>query len=190
MKMPLKFLTGLALLAGCAGFGSPARAVTVAPNPADFQIIEAPGQYTVVNNSSNWYVLGFRVTNPDAFQSSYSTTRSGWIAGIFNGDCCGHGNESGFVYVDFAAYVFNSYNLPELIGPGGSSSEFFFGAKLNSYTHIYVVDQYGTRAEFNDGPTLTPGVPEPSTWAMMLLGFGGLGWLAYRRQSKPAVSAA
>ena len=25
-------------------------------------------------------------------------------------------------------------------------------------------------------------VPEPSTWAMMLLGFGGIGFMAYRRQ--------
>ena len=28
----------------------------------------------------------------------------------------------------------------------------------------------------------TPGVPEPSTWAMLLLGFVGLGWLGYRGQ--------
>jgi hypothetical protein len=28
-------------------------------------------------------------------------------------------------------------------------------------------------------------VPEPSTWAMMLLGFAGVGFLAYRRRSKP-----
>jgi len=34
------------------------------------------------------------------------------------------------------------------------------------------------------------GVPEPSTWAMMLLGFCGLGFLAHRRNSKPALSAA
>ena len=34
-------------------------------------------------------------------------------------------------------------------------------------------------------------VPEPSTWAMMMLGFGGLGWLAYRRRSyAPALVAA
>jgi hypothetical protein len=25
-------------------------------------------------------------------------------------------------------------------------------------------------------------VPEPSTWAMMLVGFGGLGWLAQRHR--------
>jgi hypothetical protein len=34
------------------------------------------------------------------------------------------------------------------------------------------------------------GVPEPSTWAMMLLGFVGLGFMAYRRKSKPALMAA
>jgi hypothetical protein len=33
-------------------------------------------------------------------------------------------------------------------------------------------------------------VPEPSTWAMMILGFCGLGFMAYRRQSKPALMAA
>ena len=32
-------------------------------------------------------------------------------------------------------------------------------------------------------------VPEPSTWAMMILGFAGVGFMAYRRKSKPALSA-
>jgi hypothetical protein len=31
-----------------------------------------------------------------------------------------------------------------------------------------------------------PGVPEPSTWAMMLIGFAGLGFTAYRRTKKSA----
>jgi hypothetical protein len=31
-------------------------------------------------------------------------------------------------------------------------------------------------------------VPEPSTWAMMMLGFAGLGFLAYRRSSRAAVA--
>ena len=34
------------------------------------------------------------------------------------------------------------------------------------------------------------GVPEPSTWAMMILGFGGVGFMAHRRKSKPALMAA
>jgi hypothetical protein len=33
-------------------------------------------------------------------------------------------------------------------------------------------------------------VPEPSTWAMMMLGFAGIGFMAYRRKSKPALMAA
>jgi hypothetical protein len=33
-------------------------------------------------------------------------------------------------------------------------------------------------------------VPEPSTWAMMILGFAGIGFMAYRRKSKPALIAA
>jgi hypothetical protein len=41
-------------------------------------------------------------------------------------------------------------------------------------------------AQFNS----VSAVPEPSTWAMMLLGFGGLGFMAYRRKSMPALIAA
>jgi hypothetical protein len=33
------------------------------------------------------------------------------------------------------------------------------------------------------GPGLTTGVPEPSTWAMMIVGFMGLGFLAYRKKN-------
>jgi hypothetical protein len=32
--------------------------------------------------------------------------------------------------------------------------------------------------------------PEPSTWAMMILGFAGLGFAGYRRAGKAAVVAA
>ena len=34
------------------------------------------------------------------------------------------------------------------------------------------------------------GVPEPSTWAMLLLGFAGVGFMAYRRKSKSVLMAA
>ena len=34
------------------------------------------------------------------------------------------------------------------------------------------------------------GVPEPSTWAMLILGFAGIGFMAYRRKAKPALMAA
>jgi hypothetical protein len=36
----------------------------------------------------------------------------------------------------------------------------------------------------------TSAVPEPSTWAMMLLGFAGASFMAYRRKAKPALMVA
>jgi hypothetical protein len=35
-----------------------------------------------------------------------------------------------------------------------------------------------------DDVTVTTGVPEPSTWAMMILGFMGVGFMAYRRKGR------
>jgi len=49
---------------------------------------------------------------------------------------------------------------------------------------IVPIDGSNTQAQ------LLGGVPEPSTWAMMLLGFLGLGFMAYRRKAKPALMAA
>jgi hypothetical protein len=40
-------------------------------------------------------------------------------------------------------------------------------------------------------PTVETAVPEPSTWAMMILGFAGIGFMAYRRkQNGPALRVA
>ncbi|WKA30608.1 PEPxxWA-CTERM sorting domain-containing protein [Bradyrhizobium roseum] len=33
-------------------------------------------------------------------------------------------------------------------------------------------------------------IPEPSTWAMLILGFAGIGFMAYRRKSRPAAITA
>jgi uncharacterized membrane protein len=35
----------------------------------------------------------------------------------------------------------------------------------------------------------TPAVPEPSTWAMLLLGFAGVGFMTYCRKNKTALQA-
>ena len=51
----------------------------------------------------------------------------------------------------------------------------------------------GDFAAYFDGVSIASSVPEPSTWAMMLLGFAGLGFYAYRRSGQkgaPAPAAA
>jgi hypothetical protein len=40
-----------------------------------------------------------------------------------------------------------------------------------------------------DSPNIIPTVPEPSTWAMMIVGFLGIGGMAWRRVSRPALAS-
>jgi PEP-CTERM motif-containing protein len=68
---------------------------------------------------------------------------------------------------------------------------------LTSFNSLVFSDGSANAFEFNvaaPGPLtngfLTAGVPEPSTWAMLLLGFAGVGFMAYRRKSTQALMAA
>ena len=61
----------------------------------------------------------------------------------------------------------------------GSSNglfEFSFDAPVTSVTF-----SSGVNALEVAGVSVSSAVPEPSTWAMMLLGFAGLGYAAYRK---------
>ena len=63
---------------------------------------------------------------------------------------------------------------------------------LDQGSHTFLIDYVtdnGTPSVFNfEAPsaTLQAAVPEPSTWAMMILGFMGVGFMAYRRKSQGA----
>jgi hypothetical protein len=54
----------------------------------------------------------------------------------------------------------------------------------------FVQHTFNSNGAFNNRDqgtwTVAAGVPEPSTWAMLLLGLGGLGFAAHRRNGKPA----
>jgi len=54
----------------------------------------------------------------------------------------------------------------------------------------YILGPSGDEGGTISGTLTVSAVPEPSTWAMMILGFAGLGFMAYRRKSKPAMLAA
>lgn len=64
------------------------------------------------------------------------------------------------------------------------------GAATFDSTNIQAL--FGVNASNLEGTvtSFTAAVPEPSTWAMMILGFCGVGFMAYRRKSKPAMFAA
>ena len=56
-----------------------------------------------------------------------------------------------------------------------------------SFTNLNPADNFGLLL---DNVQLASGVPEPSTWAMMLVGFAGVGFGAYRQSRRAAVTAA
>jgi outer membrane lipase/esterase len=53
-----------------------------------------------------------------------------------------------------------------------TTAEYWDGIHPTAAAHLVIADAF-----------LAEAVPEPSTWAMMLLGFAGLGFMAYRRKS-------
>ena len=59
--------------------------------------------------------------------------------------------------------------------------------KIDSFFDVVIdVSIPGTTLSKSVGPILLVAVPEPSTWAMLLLGFAGLGFAGYRRSRKIA----
>jgi hypothetical protein len=59
------------------------------------------------------------------------------------------------------------------------------GLTLGTYVYTWGVGDHADSLTVEIGS-----VPEPSTWAMLLLGFAGIGFMAYRRKAKPALMAA
>jgi hypothetical protein len=64
-------------------------------------------------------------------------------------------------------------------GVGFASATDVFNGYVDNFT--IGVDGVNTTFDFEAGPGVGA-VPEPSTWAMMILGFAGIGFMAYRRK--------
>ncbi len=83
---------------------------------------------------------------------------------------------------------FIEMNVTAIAHPSGTATAF-----LDPYLFLdpSLVEQgYSIITSPGIGNSLTSAVPEPSTWAMMVLGFTGVGFMAYRRKSKAALMAA
>jgi hypothetical protein len=74
----------------------------------------------------------------------------------------------------------NSYTFATLTDPNATGGVTNFNGinDLNQIVGFYV-DAAG-----NNHGLLVTGIPEPSTWAMLVAGFTGLGWLIFRRSRK------
>jgi hypothetical protein len=111
------------------------------------------------------------VTTPIFDSSGFVATAAG-LAGIPGFDAV-NGDETHNTFASFNPF----YKTAEIFDPTGSGSGpsvtiFGSGTIVCTGTHCGV----------------TPGVPEPSTWMMMALGFAGFGLLAARARRKGAIA--
>jgi hypothetical protein len=65
-----------------------------------------------------------------------------------------------------------------------SNYRFFGATNSDGISSIFIAnDNGGIEVDDLQFGFLSSGVPEPSTWAMMILGFAGIGFMAYRRKN-------
>ena len=85
----------------------------------------------------------------------------------------------------FSATLGNSSNQPGGVG-------IWTGSIGHPDLGLFVAYKAEETQPFATGgiPDAVAAVPEPSIWAMMLLGFAGIGFTVYRRKSKPALMGA
>jgi hypothetical protein len=156
-----------------SGISAPAHASVVtyditflgAPGAAGVLVLDAPTANTIYGTSG-----------PNKISNIFvSFTASGFTSG---------GNDFSFSGDQFTSLIFNRFD--QLVGI--SSNDFQnAGATLDFDTlgpfSIFAFDPPGRdNTQFGLVITQVAAVPEPSTWAMMILGFAGVGFMASRRK--------
>jgi hypothetical protein len=149
----------------------------LAPGATNYLNIEAinyggPGGFSAVLNLSD---TGFQFANGSQTLTTDPSNLASWLGGYNSSNSAVTPQTwiqpTGFVLQDLSYSWGNRAGTPNWIWPSDPSSS---------------SDQFNTcgfcTVDFSVAITSVGGVPEPSTWAMLLLGFAGVGFIAYRRK--------
>jgi hypothetical protein len=147
--------------------------------PAQDRGALVPESATIITGplSPDEYYTG--LTGPTNFGSGF-----GAVASSNTGDIVGIGfGYLGTVYYDLLSVPENYVSGAPLLDTATYANETFstLGATPGTYEWTW-----GTGANQNFTLVIGTAAPEPSTWAMMLLGFAGLGFAGYRRRTRLA----
>jgi hypothetical protein len=173
----------------CSSFQTTASAATGNPSDSGSELSFNTGSFNVttttgpVTISLGSFTLGDNSNNygNDTFKLKIDFTAptgaSPDPSNAFVADLTGNVNiNGGTVTIDF----------------GGAQSFTFGGGTFNLTVNdvtLRIQDFFDNSdtASITGSITNVSAVPEPSTWAMMILGFFGVGFMAYRRSNKPAI---
>jgi PEP-CTERM motif len=145
---------------------------------------------TFTSSSGGVYDYGMLVSSGESvtFHAGDSIVLSG-LSGVTGASVSAVMLASGFT----ASFTSTSATFTEMtgfatdfVGLGTYQSLVVDSSVLTTGTVNYNI-QNNTFTGTVDGPVAA--VPEPSTWAMMILGFLGIGYVAYRRKSGRALAA-
>ena len=172
------------------GFASTANAAIITDN------------WSFTDGGSNTGSGSFTYDNTTGLVSSFSGNHDGNALTFYNaltppvqvsgGNLVYHGvpNTGGVDYIFDDLFPITVNGI--LTSTGSGAGQVFYDISLDSpgATQVDFFSVTPTGAYVFDNGTFTTqvagAVPEPSTWAMLLLGFAGVGFMAYRRKAKPA----
>jgi hypothetical protein len=146
-----------------AGIGTPG--ITTSSPPLDLGTMSLQ-LATFDNPSGNIFDLQVSFSSPGPGSSPFGANLAGSIA--FS---AAFRRVAGTVVVDFGAGQTIAYD-------GGS-----FTLTINDLSLTGTTTSADITGQISNVVTGVAAVPEPSTWAMMLLGFAGIGFMAYRRKN-------
>ena len=156
--------------------------VTYSPQEGSLYIA-GPGQ-----SSNPTTALGMNLFTGDPITITFDNAISAWGADLFQN--FGGGSQSGadaaFVVALFGAGDVLIDTLNTTVASGGGS---FFGfTSTTPFVRVDVSQPSGFAVVDNVQWSAAAGVPEPGTWAMMLLGFGAIGFALRRRNAARTVT--
>jgi hypothetical protein len=171
---------------GCSNGVTPFGTVTITQATAGANLL-----FSVQLNSTYFFNTS---TGLDAFVYSSSLAAATGLTTNFTADATSPVHEDGFG--NFTNGI--KYSGPKTVqlltfsvaDPGLLSASTFASSDggTAAFFAADITSQIPSGA-VNTGPvgglTISTAVPEPSTWAMLILGFAGIGFMAYRRKNRP-----
>jgi hypothetical protein len=144
-------------------------------------VLDAAGGFDVLGISGTVFGAGGAaisslVNNPN--QPFQATSSDGlWFFDNVGFSGSPHFDNNGILFTA-GGYSYNIYSPNALGGPENVITGYFLSS--NNPSGNYIPGQEGTLVASN--------APELSTWAMMLIGFAGVGFVAYRRAQKATLA--